>query len=175
MAEHHFDALYKAGLSFAVENMESESGFVPFAISIDDAGEQRVIVPGPDPSIGNTLEQVDLLERLLRQRVGEGNVRACVLVTDAVYRDPETGDAIDILAMDMDDAVGGPGRLVFPYRMENGKVGVGKPGMAEIRVRFFGEGAAEPGATRSGSEAGEAGKPSGSLLGRLFGRGKKGS
>ena len=121
MAGHHFEELYKAGLSFATQNMESEDGFVPFAITIDDAGEKRLCVPGPDPSIADTAGQVDLLERLVKQRVGEGTVVACVLVTDALFRNPETGDAIDILAMDLDDVVGGPGRLVFPYRIEDGK------------------------------------------------------
>lgn len=175
MAGHHFEVLYKAGLSFATQNMESDDGFIPFAITVDHAGERRVWLPGPDPSILDTAGQVDLLERLLKERIGDGSVAACVLVTDALYRNPETGEAIDILSMDMDDAVGGHGRLVFPYRMEDGKVRVGRPSMAEVRVRFFEQGAPPPSATSPAPEAREAAKPSGSLLGRLFGRGKKGN
>ncbi|MCH6471735.1 hypothetical protein [Sinomonas terrae] len=106
-------------LGMAQEHLEQNGGFLPFAVTMDDDGELRlVLVTPPSPETEGDLEgdydaeaMLDDLVELLKQ--GRENIRALAIASDVTL--PENGtDGIHAAAEHRD---GGLLAAVLPYEM----------------------------------------------------------
>jgi hypothetical protein len=123
-AQHDLDRLVNAAIPFAAQMLDERGEFFPYGVSLDSAGEERMVAADPEngerPASAAVL--TTLVEGLRRQR---DSLRAVALVADV--RLPDS----DAVRVELEHRDGQAIAVFLPYRKKRLRSGVN---LGELRA-----------------------------------------
>jgi len=118
-ARHDLDPLLHRMLERAVERLEAEGGFLPFAGAVGVDGRLQVAAAAADAASLSAEEQLVLLGKGLRSRAERHEIRASCLVADVKVSIPGKGDS-DAIRARLEHRLGEAIEVFLPYRRDRG-------------------------------------------------------
>jgi hypothetical protein len=116
MAEprQEIEQLLRYLLPVAEEQLNREGEFVPYAATLDTAGEVNAVqaADGEEPDVSELLLA---LHTELRQQAAEGAIRASGIAADVTLTDPDSGEVTDAVQLELDHAEADAIDVYVPY------------------------------------------------------------
>jgi hypothetical protein len=116
MAEprQEIEQLLRYLLPVAEEQLNREGEFVPYAATLDTAGEVNAVqaADGDEPDVSELLLA---LHTELRQQAAEGAIRASGIAADVTLTDPDSGEVTDAVQLELDHAEADAIDVYVPY------------------------------------------------------------
>lgn len=116
MAEprQEIEQLLRYLLPVAEEQLNREGEFVPYAATMDTAGEVNAVqaADGDEPDVSELLLA---LHTELRQQAAEGAIRASGIAADVTLTDPDSGEVTDAVQLELDHAEADAIDVYVPY------------------------------------------------------------
>ncbi len=105
-------------LATATETMREDGGFVPFAVTVDSAGETVGIFPQSVDDSGDNISDFEALVEGLREEAEAGDHEAVVLLADTWVRDTPDGERRDAVAIHLEFRDGYAQKILIYYDLE---------------------------------------------------------
>ena len=124
-------------LPFAEQMLSSHGEFYPYAATMDAGGEVQAVSAAGDeqPDVG---ELLTALHAELREQAAEGTIRASGIAADVTLTDPDSGEVMDAVQLELDHAETEAVDVYVPYTSGDDDDGikfgelVAAPGQAPI-------------------------------------------
>ena len=120
------------------ERLLNEQGeFYPYAMALEADGTIEPVPPDiqtADPDVGDVLVA---LHEGLRSQAAEGSIRASGIAADVTLTDPESGETMDAVQLELDHADADPVDIYVPYETAGDGVKFGERVAAEGREPVF--------------------------------------
>lgn len=108
-------------LPFAEQMLSQHGEFYPYAATMDAGGEVQAVSAAGDerPDVGDVLLA---LHAELREQAAQGSIRASGIAADVTLTDPDSGEEMDAVQLELDHAEADAVDVYVPYT--NGDEGV---------------------------------------------------
>jgi hypothetical protein len=134
--EDDLDALLNHLLQHALERLEEEGDFHPFAAAIDSGGELRMVGMEPETDEPSPQEIVDQLVASLAAAAGRGEIRASAICAN-VTLPSEAGEA-EAALVQLEHAEDDPVDIALPYELHGDHMHTGELVAGAGTRRVFG-------------------------------------
>jgi ATP-dependent Clp protease adapter protein ClpS len=130
------EALMNRALPFALQMLEKNREFYPYAAALDPSGKVTTLQVDDREAFPKSNEAIKKLQHALTNGAREGRYTATALIYDIVANLP-SGAKSDAVAVALDHWNGYSVVVAFPYEISNGKVQVQSPIAVRGEGRIF--------------------------------------
>jgi hypothetical protein len=119
------EALMNSVLPFAEQMLRNHSEFLPFGGAMRPSGELVSVAGYDGDEHPRSLDLIRLINDGFVEAARQGQFKATALVYDVRIKLPSTGDKSDAIAVSLNHRDNYSVVVIFPYKIDNGKLTVG--------------------------------------------------
>ncbi len=127
-------------MPFAEQMLTKYGEFIPYGSTMNS--DRKIASVGGDTGDEHpkSQEMIDLLRAAFRRQAQEGTIMACALAYDIRTIPPGQSQKTDAIAVNLDHRGGMSIVVIYPYRIENKKVTMGKSWAVKGEGKIFASG-----------------------------------